>query len=109
VLADPLTRGEPEDERSVEPARGSEVEILDARRHVELGDLEQTRQAPVVPERNLALEEQREPILEGELRRVAHSQLLLERLSHAGEPELVESFDGLLDQHTGSPGGKSEA
>jgi hypothetical protein len=29
--------------------------------------------------------------------------LFLEGLGHAGEAELVQAFEGLLDQHSGSP------
>jgi hypothetical protein len=103
VVADPLAAGEPEDEALVQPAWGPEVDILRGSREVELGRLEQPREAAVVAERGLALDEEGEAVLEGEPVQVGHAHLFVEGLGHAGEAELVQAFEGLLDQHSGSP------
>ena len=70
---------------------------------VQLGGLEETREAAIVAKGDLAFQQQAEPVLEGEPFEVRHAQLLLQSLSHAGEAELVEAFERLLDQHALSP------
>ena len=63
VLADPFAAGELQQPTAFEPAFRAEVHVFDARGIAQPGELEQARQAPVMPAGLLALEEQREPLL----------------------------------------------
>jgi hypothetical protein len=66
VLPDPLAAGELQEATAFEPALRAEVHVFDAGGIAEPGELQQARQAPIMTEGLLALEEQREPLLEAE-------------------------------------------
>ena len=55
--------------------------------------------AAVVTPRDLPFEEQREPLLEGEIVSRRPGALLFERGGHARESEFVQASESLLDQH----------
>ena len=103
VIADPLTAGEPQHERALQTAGRPEVDVFDRGREVELGYLQEPREAPVVTDRDLPLEQEGQAVLEGEALDVGHSELLLEGVGHAGEAQLVELVEGLLGQHGRPP------
>lgn len=82
---------EPGRQRPVETTRRLGVEVLDRRILPEVGIL-QTRDEPfVLALGNLAIDEQPEPLLEGEPLDAALASLLVERLGHAGEGEGVSA------------------
>jgi hypothetical protein len=66
VLPDPITRGQAKHERAIQPPGGAEIEIFDGRAEAELGQLQEPGQAAVLPECDLSVQEQTEPVLEGE-------------------------------------------
>ena len=49
------------------------------------------------------LDQQREPLVEGETRHVRDGRVFFKGLGHAGQAEGVQLREGLLPQHTGSP------
>ena len=91
--------GEAEDEGAVEAASRLEVEILDRGVEVELGKPPEALVAALGPVGFLAIEEEREAVLEGEFVHVGHAELLLEGLGHAGQAEFVEQVEGGLAKH----------
>jgi len=104
MLADPLARGEAQQERAVESAGAAEVEVLEGRRgEAEPGELQQPGESPVGAGGDFALDEEGEAVLEAEPGEVPLAQLLTEGGGHPGQAEGVKLFDGLLDQHKGSP------
>lgn len=100
MVSNPVSTGEPEDERLIEAARRAEIEVLDAGPgQSELGQLEVSPHTAVMPSTQLSFEKEGEPILEGEAVDIGHGELLIESGGHAGELELVQAIDGLLRQH----------
>ena len=67
----------------------------------EAGELEQPGEPPIGARRLLALEEQREALLETELRQIGDAALFVEGLGHSGESKTVEECERLLNQHGG--------
>jgi hypothetical protein len=66
MLTDPITAGQADEERAVEAALHAEVDIFDTRGVTKAGDLEQSREPPILAGQLLALEQEGEAILEGE-------------------------------------------
>ena len=65
--ADPVATAEAGELRAIQPAAGAEVDVLEAgAAHLELGELQQACQAPVVAMQDFALDEQPEALFEGE-------------------------------------------
>ena len=56
---------------------------------------------PLLPVGLLALEEERESVLEGEFGDVGHAELLVEGLGHPAQAEFVEEFESGLSDHGG--------
>ena len=99
VLPDPVARGEPDEDTAVEPAFDAEVHVLQTRRLAEAGELQQARKPAIVAQQVLPLEEEREPLLEGEPRDIRDAALLLEGVGQPREAQGVEQVERLLHQH----------
>ena len=109
MLADPVAGREAEDDTAIEPALRSEVDVLDAGGLAKARDLEEPREAPVAAREALALQQERQAILEGEAREIRDAPLLFQGLRHAGQSEGVQQVERLLHQHDRSPAGEGEA
>ena len=81
------------------PRLAFEVEVLDRGVEVELGDPLEAHVAALFPLGLLALEEQGQPVVEGEFADVGHGELLLEGLGHAGQAQFVEQVESGLAKH----------
>ena len=89
--ADPVAGAKAGELRPVQPAAGAEVEVLEAgAAHLELGELQQACQAPVVAMQDFALDQQPEALFEGEPLHGALGRLLGERFNHAVELQAVQ-------------------
>ena len=100
MVVDPVAAGEAQDNGSIEPTSGAEVELFDGGGgEAELGLPEQASPAPVVADRALAVEEQSKAVLEGEGLDIGDAALLFEGSGHAMEFEFLELVEGLFDDH----------
>ncbi len=99
MVTDPVRAGQAQDDRTIEAARGAQVEILDGGREPELGLAQQPGEAPILADRNLPLDEEGEAVLEGEALDIGHGLLFIECIGHAGEAEFAELGEGLLKKH----------
>jgi hypothetical protein len=99
MVCDPVAAGEAKHDGLVEATWGSEVDVFEGGIETQLGDLEKPSESAVLALGSLALEEQCEPILEGDGLHVGDSELLGEGLSHAGESECVEPVERGFDEH----------
>ena len=106
MVPDPVAGGEAEEDTAIQAALRAEVDVLDTRGVAETGDLEEPREAAVAAREALALEEQREAVLEGETGEIGHALLFFERVGHAGEAERVQEVERLLHQHGRVPEGE---
>lgn len=95
----PLGVSQCEDDRSVQPARTAEVEVLDRRVDAELGRPEVPLQAAVVAVLGLPVDEHPQALLEGEGLVVGAFELLREGAGHAREVERVELLEGRVGEH----------
>ena len=75
------------------------VDLLDAGALAQPGVVQAGAQRPVLPPEPLALDQQRQPVLEPQLPGAALAALLLQRLDHAKEFHRVELAHGLFVQH----------
>ena len=103
VAVHPLGAGQAEHLRTVETARVAEVDVLDAGRGAQLGDLEVALDASVVAVLGLAVDEQPQPLLEAERLILGALQLLAEGAGHAHQVEGVELVQGRGDEHGEPP------
>jgi hypothetical protein len=105
VLADPVSAGKLQDARFVEPALRPVVDVFDARAAVaEARELEEAREAAVVPDRLLAFQQQGQAFVEGERGEIGLAALFVEGRGHAEQFERVQGRERLFDQHTSSEG-----
>ena len=99
VAIDPLAGDELLEQRLVEPARRLHVDILDDGVLPQACEAQPGDQPFVLALGRLAVDEQSEPLLEGQRCDVGLSLLFVERLRHAGEPERDEAAVGGMCQH----------
>src|SRR3954453_13707864 len=99
VPLDPLAGDELLEQRLVESARRLHVDILDDGVLSEACEAQSADQPFVVALGGFAVDEQSQPLLEGQGRDVRLSLLFVERLRHAGEPERDEAAVGGMCQH----------
>ena len=99
VPFDPVAGDELVEQRLVETARRLHVDILDDGRLAQAGELQSGDEPLVLALDGLAVDHQREPLLEGERGDVGLSPLLLQRLGHAGEPERDQAVVGGMREH----------
>src|SRR5208283_1743911 len=107
-LANPVAAGEAGQLTALKATTGAVVDVLDAGALLELCELQQARQAAIVAVDDLAVEEQRQPIFEGEAGGRALGQLLGKRGSHAIEFEPIQCIEGGLDEHGSTSPGEVE-
>jgi hypothetical protein len=103
VRANPIATGETKDGGAVQPTLCTEVDVLDARRHTEAGELQEAGEAPIGARGPLAFEQETEAVFEAQRRDVGDTALFLEGLGHARESERVEEREGLFNEHAASP------
>jgi hypothetical protein len=99
VGADPAGRRELEQDAPIEPARGPEVGVLDRRGDAQLGRAEVALETPVLAIGGLPVDEQPEPVLEGQLGVRGALALLGEGAGHAGEVEGEELVERGTREH----------
>jgi hypothetical protein len=99
VGVDPTTLGELLEQRAIETARGTIIDILDGCRVAKPCISEPGRQLPVVPVTHLAVEQQRKPIRMRERRGVARCDDFTEGFGHAEQPKLIELIEGRMGEH----------
>ena len=87
VPCDPVAGGELGEQCLVETARRLHVDVLDDGRLAQAGELQSADEPLVLALDGLAVDHEREPLLEAERGNVGLLALLLQRLGHAGEPE----------------------
>ena len=95
----PARRRELEQDAPVEPAWGSEVDILDRRRDPQLGRPQIPLEAPVLAVGRLPVGEQPEAVLERQLGVGGAVALLGEGSRHAAEVERDELVEGGAGEH----------
>jgi len=98
---DPVAGGELGEQRLVEAAGCLGVEILDGGVLPEIGKFEPGDEALGLALDGLAIDQQAEPLLEGERHDSALLALLLEGFSHAGEAKGDQPVMGGMGQHVG--------
>src|SRR6516164_1654142 len=103
VFAHPLAGGEGLEESTVEAARGAIVDVLDGGGLTELGSGQAAHEAAVIAKGDFAIDEEAEPIGVRHLGRLWIVLQLDERVSHGGEPEGAQTFDGWMNEHDDLP------
>src|SRR5215207_1561499 len=86
VPCDPIAGDELGEQCLVETTRRLHVDILDDGRLAQARELQSTDKSLVLPLDSLAVDHDREPLLEAKRGNVGLLALLLQRLGHAGEP-----------------------
>ena len=99
VACDPVAGDELLEQRPVEAARRFVVDILDDGGLAQAGEPQAAIEPLVLALGRLAVDQQGEPLLEGERGDIGLSSLFVERLGHAGEPERDEAVVGGMGQH----------
>ena len=91
---DPATVGEFLEQRAIESARGTVIDILDGSLMAQSGIAQAGEQAPVASIANLLIEQQGEPFGMGQRGGFTGCFDLTEGLGHAVESELMEQIEG---------------
>jgi hypothetical protein len=100
---DPVAGGELGEQRLVEAAGRLGVEILDGGVLPEIGKFEPGDEAFGLALDGLAIDQEAEPLLEGERRDSALLALLFEGFGHAGKTKGDQPVVGGMGQHVGFP------
>ena len=103
MLADPLAAGKLEEESTVEPAVGAEVDVLDYRRLAQPGLAQAAGKSLVLAAGRLAIDEQPKPIFAAEFAGIGRVLHLDEGVGHGGQAERAQALDGRVDQQFLSP------
>ncbi len=85
LAIDPVSCRKLVEQRAVQTARGTQIDILDDRLLAQRGQPQPRREPLVLALHRLAVEQQRQPFLEAEGRDIGLPPLLVERLGHAGQ------------------------
>ena len=99
LAVDPVAGGQLVEQRAVEAARRPQIDVLDDGLLPQGGEPQAGDQPLVLALGRLAVEQQRQPLLEGQRRDVGLSALIIERLGHAGQPEGEQAFLGWMSKH----------
>ena len=99
VGIDPVALGERQHGRAVEPSRRPQVEVLDDRIAAQPSGLQLAGEAAVLAVGGLAVDEQAEPLLEGEPGVGGGLELLGEGTGHAAQAQGLELLDRRVDEH----------
>jgi hypothetical protein len=102
VLVDPFALGQLENEATIQAARRRKVKVFDGRRQWQPRCLQASFEAVVVAVRTLAVDEQAETILEGQVSVLGVVELLFEGGTEGRQAELGEFVEQRLGQH-GTP------
>src|SRR5207247_2538387 len=94
---DPATVGEFLEQRAIESARGTVIDIFDGSLMAQPGISQAGEQAPVASIANLLIEQQAEPFGMGQRGGFTGCFDLTEGLGHAVETELMQQIEGGLD------------
>ena len=103
VRVDPFAAGELLEQGAVEAARCTVIDVLDDGVLAQPGIAQAGGQALVAAMRNLAIEQQPQPVGMTERRGFARGLELAEDLSHAGKSELVQLVERRVGEQLGSP------
>jgi hypothetical protein len=103
AVGDPLTACKMLEQGAVEAARGAVVDVLDHGVLAQLGAAQPCLGALGVAPGGLALDQEREALLEAEGLGLARAEQLFERLGHADEAEPMQLVEGGMSQHEGPP------
>jgi hypothetical protein len=87
------------EQRSVEPTRRLHVDVFNDGVLSEAGVAQAGQETLVVALGRLAIDKQREALLEAERSNVGLPPLLLQRLGHAGQPERCQTLLGWMFEH----------
>ena len=96
---DPVAGGELGEQRLVEPAHGLRVEILHRRVLPQPCELQSADEPLVLALDRFPVDEQGEPLLEGQGSHIRLAPLLFQRLGHAGEAERDEAILRWMREH----------
>src|SRR5215471_5494261 len=99
---DPFAAGELGKQRLIEAARGLRVQILDNGALSQIGILETQYEPLALALDRFAIDEQAQPLLEGEALDIALASLFLECFRHAGEPKREQPIVGGMSEHFSS-------
>jgi hypothetical protein len=100
VLAHPGPLGEAEHDGALEASRGPEVDVLDCSRVAQLGRFQPGSEAPAVAGIGLLVDQEAEPVGEGELVVGARCrQLLGQAGGHGVEPQGLQFLYCLVGEH----------
>jgi hypothetical protein len=99
VRTDPVTRGKGRDLRAIEAGAVAVVKIFERCALLKLRELLEPPHAAVLPVQTLAIEQQREPLLEGKTLRGAVGHLIAQGDSHTVELQCVQFIERGLDKH----------
>jgi hypothetical protein len=102
LALDPVAGDEAGEQRSVEPARCRQIDILDDGEVSQPGEFQPGGEALVLPFDDLAIDHQGETILERQGGDVGLAALLVEGLGHAGQAEGDEAIEGGMSKHGGT-------
>ena len=104
VAADPASIDQVPHDRAVDPARGAQIEILDAGSLAEGGELEPGSQAPGIALGGFPVDQQAEPVLEAQgFEGGVGTALFVQGLGHAGEAEGDEPLGCRVGQQDLAP------
>src|SRR5215472_16804531 len=104
MLADPFAAGKLEEESTVEPAVGAEVDVLDYRRLAQPGLAQAASKSLVLAAGRLAIDEQPKPIFVTEFAGIGSVLQFDKGISHGSEAERPQALDSGVDQHRISSG-----
>jgi hypothetical protein len=99
VLVDPLTLGQMKDQTTVDATRGREVEIFDGSRERQMSLPQPPLEAVVFAADALAVDEQAETILEGQVGVLRAVKLLFESVTKSRQAELGQFVEQGLGKH----------
>ena len=102
AVADPLAGGEGEQDGAVQASGLPEVDVLHDGGLAQVGHLEADAESAVVAMCGLSVDEQAQPLLEGEVGAVGQLHLLLQSGEHAEEIELLQLVESGMREHQGS-------
>ena len=94
MAIDPIAGDQLLEQATIETPDGAQVDILDDGSLAQGRELEPGDQPLVLTRGDLALEQQRQALLEGKRLDVGLAALLVERLGHAGEAKAQEALVG---------------
>jgi hypothetical protein len=99
VTVDPVAGDEPGQQPTIEPARGSQVDILDAGVLTQGGELEAGGHALGVALGGFAISHDADALFEAEGGEVGRGALFLEGIGHAGQAQGDQPFMGGVCEH----------